>query len=208
MQIMIPVAKCNRAIQVETDRLIDNESDRAQFAEIMTRSPKLAYPFVYGLTQTLNDAHANEPNVEKAYALAEKKLARVYDGSVQVRGSGGRKGDPIARECAKRAQARWDKLGVGAQNAAIGKARAKPAFAESDDATIVAAILAAFAKLPEIVEAATKEVESRRKANAAANAVEFDVDALLPDESNNENLGEMTSEEIDANILAERAKSE
>lgn len=200
MFITIPVRKAGRSINVDMDRLIGEKVDIATFvaqvnsgetpnehwlAYVLDRSPKLQYVLAYGLTQSLNDAHAADTKKTSAtpdtiMAAVEKKLAAIYDGSVRVKGKSAGSGDPVEREAFKIARKWWKSKGVAAQNAAIGKLRGiHEKLVDVEDAAIADLIIAANAKSASTIEKAQAIVAAN---SLKVEDVEIDIESLMSDE--------------------------
>lgn len=65
--------------------------------------PKASQDFVinYGLKQLLADSHVAGKTPEEKSGLLDKKLDKLRNGTLSVRESSGREGDPVARELTK-----------------------------------------------------------------------------------------------------------
>lgn len=72
--------------------------DTTKFSQAVTD-----YIFAYGLKQVLNDAGSSGKDTLQKLAMAEKKLAALYEGTVRAVREGG--GDPIKAEMARLAVA-------------------------------------------------------------------------------------------------------
>lgn len=188
MNITIPVRKAGRSIQVDLTRLV--AFDPEQFDAIVKESPKLMYVLAYGLTQSLNDAHAADTKKTNAtpeiiMAQVEKKLAAIYDGTIRVKGSGAAV-NPVEREAMKIARKWWKDQGVGKQNAAIGKMRTRDSFAELEDEAIADAIMATYAKSAGVMEKAQAIVA----VNAKKVDDDFDIESLMAIDESDETESE------------------
>jgi hypothetical protein len=181
MQLPIYIKKTGRSINVDTLAMV-GESNVATFDRILETCKPVAYALAYGLTQSVNDAHAAialTEGVDKVMSAAEKKLAAILAGTVKVRGASRTHADPIMHEALKIARAWWKGKGDGAQNAAIGKIRAKGGkFDDMEDSAIADIIINAFAN--------TESTQDKAKAIVAANATkvddDFDLDEIMADE--------------------------
>lgn len=196
--LSIPVRKAGRSINVDTDLLLPNngEAEFEQFNALLAQAPKLRYVLTYGLTQSLNDAHAADTKKTNAtpdtiMAQVEKKLAAIYDGTIRVKGSGASGLTPIMREAMKLARAWWKSKGEAAQNATIGAVRAtSDLFTDLDDKTMVEKILLNYAKrdaiqthAAEIVEVNAKQVDS---GEVDLTELGFEVEEIDEDDSDDE----------------------
>lgn len=202
MKLTIPVRKAGRSIQVDLARLAEfsgiaeehRSTVAADLENVLANSPKLAYVLAYGLTQSLNDAHAAEgkktaATPESIMALVEKKLAAIYDGTIRVKGSGTAV-NPVEREALKISRAWWKSKGEVQQNAAIGKMRTRDTYAEMDDKDIAQAIIEAYAKSAGVVEKAQAIVAVNQKKVED----DFDIDELLGEEETEESDEETDTE--------------
>lgn len=92
--MQIAITKIGRTIDVDLNRF-GNELETSIGA-----LPALAYVVKYGLTQSLNDAHAaekfdgSETAADNIQAIVEKKLAAIYSGEIAMRGVGAPR-DPV-----------------------------------------------------------------------------------------------------------------
>lgn len=79
-------------------RMHELDIDTTKFTDAVN-----AYIFTYGLKQVLNDAGSAGKSPDEKLAMAEKKLAALYEGTVRAAREGG--GDPIKAEMARLAVA-------------------------------------------------------------------------------------------------------
>lgn len=106
-EITIPVSKVSRGINLDVvDLLPADAADEmvAAFVSAWEASPALRYAVQYGLTQSVNDAHAamklSDNSPDAIVAVAEKKLEAILTGSVS-RGGGGATRNPLETEIRK-----------------------------------------------------------------------------------------------------------
>ena len=182
MQLPIYIKKTGRSITVDTLAMV-GESNVAMFDRILETCKPVAYALAYGLTQSVNDAHAAialSEGVDKVMSAAEKKLAAIIAGTVKVRGAARTHANPIMHEAMKIARAWWKAKTDTEKNAGIGKVRAKGGnFDDMEDSDIADIIITAFA--------GTESTQNKAEAIVAANATkvddDFDLDEIMPDES-------------------------
>lgn len=155
--MQINIGKISRAIDVDLSRFGFDES---------ALSPQAAYVVRYGLTQSLNDAHAAEKrpddgsNDDAIYAIVEKKLEAIYTGISQRVGA---PRDPVGAEATRLARAEIV--------AAMRKAGKKVSAYEP------AAINAAVAKH---LDANRERIMAKAAENvAAAGEIAVDLDEIL-----------------------------
>lgn len=167
--IQIAIRKAGRVVDVDT------EAFGLDWAELPSNAQ---YVFRYGLTQSLNDAHAAEsvPNDDAGrnsiMAIVEKKLDAIVNGTVRVAGSGGaRIVDPIARLIM-----RYARDAVAGALKAAGK-KVKDMTKEQLDTAYTRYI-------EKNTEALKARAERELADNAAAGAI--DVDDLFADEESGE----------------------
>jgi len=130
----IRVAKIARDVQLDFDAL-----------------PESSKLFVvnYGLKQLLNDAIVSGETDDERNGLLDKKLDKLREGTMSVRDSSGRSGDPLARQitalATERTEAHFKKLGVKRKDVAsadwttvLNKFRAHPKIIETATAMVAA----------------------------------------------------------------------
>ena len=198
--ITIPVRKAGRSINVDTLKLCGgNESLATQLDTVLAACKSVAYSVSYGLTQSLNDAHAADKigdsvTPDSIMGTVEKKLLAIYDGSVRAKGKGV-VGNPVEREAMKLARKWWKSFGLAAQNAAIGKMREKyESLVNATDEQITDLIVAANAKLPATVEKAKAIVAAN---NLKVENVEIDIENLMETDESEQLMLEDHSDESD-----------
>lgn len=166
--VSIPVKKIGRSIDVDTTRLIDAER-QAEWPAVWNDSARLRYALIYGLTQTLNDAHASlaypANSADAIMGTVQKKLDAVYAGTVRTGGTGGESGpvDPVVIEARKLARVAFMKNKKEDREAAVAQMRNMPAFAKyaagkKRDSRIVAAIVRVMARDESIMATARENV--------------------------------------------------
>lgn len=123
--LSIPVRKAKTAIDVDTARLAGMSDEFTETLDRVLAVPSFRYIVVYGLTQTLNDAHASIDSSEPAaniMAAVQKKLDSVYAGAVRSGGTGGgTPADPIEREAVRISWAWWHAKPKATRVAAVAK---------------------------------------------------------------------------------------
>lgn len=108
------------------------------------------FVFNYGLKQLLNDSFVSGETDEERHNLLERKVEKLYAGTLSIRDGGTRESDPLAREITKLATGKtsehFKKKGVKAAaidpaqwKVVIGKFRAHPALIELAKANVEAA---------------------------------------------------------------------
>lgn len=185
--ITVPVRKAGRSIDVDVSKLVNGQD----IATIMAEAPKLRYVLLYGLVQSLNDAHASEkqpsdsPNPDaqryNIMAVVQKKLDAIYSGSVMMKARSGvaASSDPVAVEARKLGRVRFNAKGKDKRDNAI---KSLMAARKVDEKTAIALLVEAFAKDADIVAQATANVATNR-AIVAAESGDIDIAAMFPDES-------------------------
>jgi len=188
MQLPIYIKKTGETITVSTFDLVNgNEIAAAQLDLMLANCKPVAYAIAYGLTQSVNDAHAAltraVDGTEKVMAAAQKKLNAILAGTVKVRGAARTHADPVMHEATKLANKWWKGKGDGGQNAAIGKIRAKGGrFDDMNDSDIIEIILASFAQS----DATQAKAQAIVDANALTADEDFDLDEIGLDEESDE----------------------
>ncbi len=109
-----------------------------------------AFAMAYGLRQLLADSHVSGKTPDEKQGLLDKKLDKLFEGTLHVRSGGTREGDPVARELTKLATAKVHKhitvkLGKKVKDVSaddmktlMAKARALPALIEMAKANVAA----------------------------------------------------------------------
>lgn len=116
-----------------------NRKESIDFAAL----PAASQTFVinYGLRQLLNDSFVSGETHEERVDLLDRKLSKLFEGTLHVREGGSRESDPLAREITKLATAKtsehFKKKGVKAANidpeqwkVVLGKFRVHPKLVE------------------------------------------------------------------------------
>lgn len=104
MTLYIPIKKTGRMIETQVADFAGVPIESiAAIESAIDSSPAFRYAIEYGLKQSVNDAHANEPDHAKADALADKKLAALLAGTIRDRGET-ESIDPVAQEAMNEAR--------------------------------------------------------------------------------------------------------
>ena len=168
MKLSIYLKKIDQHLSVDTlDLAGGNESFRDQLDSIIDNCKAVSYSLLYGLTQSVNDAHAPialTEGVDKIRVAAEKKLKAILSGTVKVRGSSAGGGlSPVATVAAQLAHKMWKGISATEQQKLIGATRGQhESFTDKTDQEITTMILTAYMLAPQTVAKAEATVAARQ----------------------------------------------
>jgi hypothetical protein len=128
--------------------ILEGRTETIDFAALPIASQEFVVN--YGLKQLLADSHVSGKTLEEKEGLLDKKLDKLFEGTLAIRSSGPRDGDPVAKELTKLATAKVHahiktklKLKVADVDkedmaALMAKARAMPALIAQAEANVAA----------------------------------------------------------------------